>query len=94
MFAIPFVFRISLFYRIKGFLSIDIDVSELQVNQCSSPRSKNQLYAASMSADKYYDEIFTQIEIFHESNKCHPTQIVIIQIYTHKFSNSILDLCL
>ncbi|XP_031627077.1 probable G-protein coupled receptor CG31760 isoform X2 [Contarinia nasturtii] len=53
-------------HGMKGFLSIDIDVSELQVNQCSSPRSKEPL-----SANKYYTEIFTQIEIFHDSNRCH-----------------------
>lgn len=57
---------------IKGFLSIDIDVSELQVNQCNSPRSKEPL-----SANKYYNEIFSQIEIFHESNKCHSNTMVV-----------------
>lgn len=56
----------------KGFLSIDIDVSELQVNQCSSPRSKEPL-----TANKYYNEIFSQIEIFHESNKCHPHSMLV-----------------
>lgn len=60
------------FLRIKGFLSVDIDVSELQVNQCSSPRSKEPL-----SANKYYNEIFSQIEIFHESNKCHPHSMLV-----------------
>lgn len=57
---------------IKGFLSIDIDVSELQVNQCNSPRSKEPL-----SANKYYNEIFSQIEIFHESNKCHSNTMLV-----------------
>lgn len=69
------IYFFSIMHRIKGFLSIDIDVSELQVNQCS--RSKDQLYAASISANKYYDEIFSQIEIFHESNKCHPRTMVV-----------------
>lgn len=70
--SLPFSSR-----RIKGFLSVDIDVSELQVNQCSSPRSKDPLYAASISANKYYDEIFSQIEIFHDSNKCHPRTMMV-----------------
>lgn len=72
-------------YRIKGFLSVDVDVSELQVNQCSSPRSKDQLYTASMSADKYYDEIFSQIEIFHDSNKCHPHTMTVRIPFIFKF---------
>lgn len=60
------------FISIKGFLSIDIDVSELQVNQCGSPRSKEPL-----SANKYYTEIFSQIEIFHDSNKCHSHSMLV-----------------
>lgn len=42
------------------------------MNQCSSPRSKEPL-----SANKYYNEIFSQIEIFHESNKCHPHSMLV-----------------
>lgn len=65
----------SVFVSIKGFLSIDIDVSELQVNQCSarsSARSKEPL-----TANQYYNEIFSQIEIFHESNKCHSSSMLV-----------------
>lgn len=67
-----FLFHFVPFYSIKAFLSIDIDVSELQVNQCNSPRSKEPL-----SANKYYNEIFSQIEIFHESNKCHSNTMLV-----------------
>lgn len=61
----------------KGFLSIDIDVSELQVNQCSSPRLKETNQNLPLTANKYYDEIFSQIEIFHDSNKCHPFSMLV-----------------
>lgn len=87
MFKIPF--KIILFIshwcrifflfgnRIKGFLSVDIDISELQVNQCSSPRLKETNQIQPLSANKYYDDIFRQIEIFHDSNKCHPFSMLV-----------------
>lgn len=51
--------------RMRGFVSIDIDVSELQVNQCESPHSMDRRHGAND------DKIFNQIEAFHGSHKCH-----------------------
>lgn len=72
----PFI-HIFHYYSVKGFLSIDIDVSELQVNQCNSPRFKENNQNQPLTANKYYDEIFSQIEIFHDSNKCHPYSMLV-----------------
>lgn len=51
----------------RGFLSIDIDISDLHINQCEMPRPAparaNQL--------SNYDESFSEIDVFHNSNKCH-----------------------
>lgn len=49
---------------------MDIDVSELQVNQCSKPQLFEYQHVRSI---KYHlnDEVFNQIEAFHDSHKCH-----------------------
>lgn len=56
----------------RGFLSVDIDVSELQVNQCSAPPQYD--YQLSRSANRvtsYMDDVTLQIEATHDSHKCH-----------------------
>lgn len=54
----------------RGFLSIDIDVSDLQVNQCSSPKYSDY---HNQNSNKLinYDDVSSQIEAFHDSHKCH-----------------------
>lgn len=70
----PFLFdshdNFAVHHRIKGFLSIDIDVSELQVNQCYQPQVE-EYYAARNSKANHYTEILHQVEAFHGSHKCH-----------------------
>lgn len=57
--------------RMRGFLSIDIDVSELHVNQCTVPYSIDYRRARINTLNHYDDKIFNQIEAFHGSHKCH-----------------------
>lgn len=54
----------------KGFLSIDIDISELQVNQCYQSQLE-EYYHARNSKLNHYAELLNQIEAFHGSHKCH-----------------------
>lgn len=55
----------------RGFVSIDIDVSELQVNQCNVPQLYDHQRTRSNRPPLGQDEAYYQIEAFHESNKCH-----------------------
>lgn len=57
--------------RMRGFLSIDIDVSELQVNQCTLPYSIDYRHGRPNTRIHNDDKIFNQIEAFHGSHKCH-----------------------
>ncbi|XP_058450108.1 probable G-protein coupled receptor CG31760 isoform X3 [Malaya genurostris] len=67
-------------HGLRGFLSIDIDISDLQVNQCDNP-SKLELMSYNHHLRQYYpfvrniklsdDEQLHQIEAFHGSHKCH-----------------------
>lgn len=54
----------------RGFLSIDINVSELQVNQCDLSR-QNDYPNFRNNKFSHHDEQFNQIEAFHGSHKCH-----------------------
>ena len=54
----------------RGFLSIDIDVSDLQVNQCNAPAAFEYQRIRS-SKVLNHEDVFSQIEAFHNSNKCH-----------------------
>lgn len=54
----------------RGFLSIDINVSELQVNQCDLSR-QNDYPNFRNNKFSQHDEQFNQIEAFHGSHKCH-----------------------
>lgn len=68
--AIPPIGR----HGMRGFLSIDIDVSELQVNQCDLTPQQREIYK-NYRHNKFttvnIDEQLNQIEAFHGSNKCH-----------------------
>lgn len=55
----------------RGFLSIDIDVSELQVNQCSPPTHLYEYHIIRNQKAITHDDVFNQIDAFHESHKCH-----------------------
>ncbi|XP_055590502.1 probable G-protein coupled receptor CG31760 isoform X2 [Uranotaenia lowii] len=67
-------------HGLRAFLSIDIDVSNLQVNQCESP-SRFEIMSYNHHLRQYYpfvrssrlsqDEQLNQIEAFHGSHKCH-----------------------
>lgn len=72
----------------RGFLSIDIDVSELQVNQCNLPQSLEYRHARNNKLN-HYDEIFNQIEAFHDSHKCHLDSMMVCMIEWF-FSSSVL----
>ncbi|XP_053675296.1 probable G-protein coupled receptor CG31760 [Anopheles nili] len=67
-------------HGIRGFLSIDIDISDLQVNQCNNP-NRFEILSYNQHLRQYYpfvrnlklgeDEQLRQIEAFHGSHKCH-----------------------
>lgn len=67
-------------HGLRGFLSIDIDISDLQVNQCENP-NKLDVMSYHQHLRQYYpyvrnikltdEEQYSQIEAFHESHKCH-----------------------
>ncbi|XP_058121445.1 probable G-protein coupled receptor CG31760 [Anopheles coustani] len=67
-------------HGIRGFLSIDIDISDLQVNQCNNP-NRFEILSYNQHLRQYYpfvrnlklgeDEQMRQIEAFHGSHKCH-----------------------
>nr|XP_029714675.1 probable G-protein coupled receptor CG31760 isoform X1 [Aedes albopictus] len=67
-------------HGLRGFLSIDIDISDLQVNQCNNP-NKLEIMSYNQHLRQYYpfvrnskpteEEQFSQIEAFHGSHKCH-----------------------
>ncbi|KAG4080734.1 hypothetical protein HA402_013264 [Bradysia odoriphaga] len=56
-------------HGMRGFLSVDIDISDLHINQCDLPIPRpvpsrpNQL--------SNHDEVFNEIDVFHNSHKCH-----------------------
>lgn len=55
----------------RGFLSIDIDINELQLNQCSAPTYLYEYQAIRNGKPVQHDEAFNQMDAFHESHKCH-----------------------
>uniref|UniRef100_A0A182RK45 G_PROTEIN_RECEP_F3_4 domain-containing protein n=1 Tax=Anopheles funestus TaxID=62324 RepID=A0A182RK45_ANOFN len=67
-------------HGIRGFLSIDIDISDLQVNQCNNP-NRYEILSYNQHLRQFYpfvrnlkhgeDEQLRQIEAFHGSHKCH-----------------------
>ncbi|XP_058815924.1 probable G-protein coupled receptor CG31760 isoform X2 [Topomyia yanbarensis] len=67
-------------HGLRGFLSIDIDISDLQVNQCDNP-NKLELMSYNHHLRQYYpfvrniklsdEDQLHQIEAFHGSHKCH-----------------------
>ncbi|XP_049535012.1 probable G-protein coupled receptor CG31760 [Anopheles darlingi] len=67
-------------HGIRGFLSIDIDINDLQVNQCNNP-NRFEILSYNQHLRQYYpfvrnlktgeDEQLRQIEAFHGSHKCH-----------------------
>lgn len=65
--------------RMRGFLSIDIDVSELEVNQCEAPPSI-EFHHMRSSKTNHYDEIVNQIVAFHDSHKCHLDSMMVSMI--------------
>ncbi|XP_075210452.1 putative G-protein coupled receptor CG31760 [Lycorma delicatula] len=52
----------SLKHETRGFLSLDVDISSLQVNQCDTLAENNQYAASAFSS---------QISVFHGTHKCH-----------------------
>ncbi|XP_055635409.1 probable G-protein coupled receptor CG31760 isoform X2 [Toxorhynchites rutilus septentrionalis] len=67
-------------HGLRGFLSIDIDISDLQVNQCENP-NRLEVLSYNHHLRQYYpfvrsiklsdEEQLNQIEAFHGSHKCH-----------------------
>ncbi|XP_052867497.1 probable G-protein coupled receptor CG31760 [Anopheles cruzii] len=67
-------------HGIRGFLSIDININDLQVNQCNNP-NRFEILSYNQHLRQYYpfvrnlrlgeDEQLRQIEAFHGSHKCH-----------------------
>lgn len=55
----------------QGFLSIDIDISELQVNQCDAPKYLYEYQIVRSGKSIAVDEVFNQMDAFHTSHKCH-----------------------
>lgn len=70
-------------HRMRGFLSIDIDVSALQVNQCTSPYSIDYRHARTNTQNRYEEQIFNQIEAFHDTHKCHLDSMT-VRMHMHK----------
>lgn len=56
------------FFSIKGFLSLDVDVSNLEVNQCET---------SSINP-------FSEISVFHGTHKCHNVTSQVIRLTCHK----------
>lgn len=65
--------------RIKGFLSIDIDISELHVNQCDKSQLE-EYYHARNSKLNHYPDMLNQVEAFHGSHKCHNVSMEVSKI--------------
>lgn len=65
----------------RGFLSIDIDINELQVNQCSAPTYLYEYQAIRNGKPVQHDEAFNQMDAFHESHKCHLDSMEVWTIY-------------
>ncbi|XP_055550047.1 probable G-protein coupled receptor CG31760 isoform X2 [Wyeomyia smithii] len=67
-------------HGLRGFLSIDVDISDLQVNQCDNP-NKLEIMGYNHHLRQYYpfvrniklsdEDQLNQIEVFHGSHKCH-----------------------
>lgn len=53
-------------FRVRGFLSVDIDVSELEINQCNVDDVDNERRFVSRN---------DEVEVFHGSHKCHRTSM-------------------
>lgn len=70
--AIPPVGR----HGLRGFISIDIDVTNLRVNQCESPKYRfnyQQIQSRRFHlVDTQMTESISDIQAFHGSHKCHP----------------------
>lgn len=64
----------------RAFLSIDIDITELQVNQCNAPTYLYEYQTVRNGKSIAVDEVFNQIDAFHASHKCHPDSM---QVYIH-----------
>ncbi len=62
----------------RGFLSIDIDISDLHVNQCDSPIPRTVPSRANQLSN--HDEVFNEIDVFHNSHKCHEDSMQVLQI--------------
>lgn len=72
----------------RGFLSVDIDVSDLHINQCNLPITRfvpsrtNQL--------SNHDDVFNEIDVFHNSHKCHEDSMQVPLVFDHYLSISYL----
>lgn len=64
----------------RGFLSIDIDISNLRVNQCDAPITRYNYYNIRPKRLLIHEmetaETSNDIESFHGSHKCHDTMAV------------------
>lgn len=69
------------FGSIRGFISIDIDVSELQVNQCS-PFQITECERARNGVSLRHESWYNQIEAFHDSHKCHLDSMQVSKFHT------------
>ncbi|KAJ6649502.1 putative G-protein coupled receptor [Pseudolycoriella hygida] len=63
--AIPPIGR----HGLRGFLSIDIDISDLHINQCDPPISQPSPSRTNQLSS--HDEVMNEIDVFHNSHKCH-----------------------
>lgn len=79
---IQFCFLFLALHRMRGFLSIDIDINELQVNQCSAPTYLYEYQAIRNGKPVQHDEVFNQMDAFHESHKCHVDSMEVWNAFT------------
>lgn len=75
--------------RMRGFLSIDIDINELQVNQCSAPTYLYEYQAIRNGKPVQHDEAFNQMDAFHESHKCHLDSMEVWTVLNSSFTTQL-----
>lgn len=63
----------------RGFLSIDIDISDLHINQCYS--SVSRATASRTNLLSKHDEVFNEIDVFYNSHKCHEDSMQVLRYY-------------
>lgn len=63
----------------RGFLSIDVDISDLHINQCHLPIPRAPSRTNQLSN---HEEVFNEIDVFHNSHKCHEDSMQVLHYYS------------